>query len=259
MMQQAMMSYPGAAPYPGAMGMPGYPGAAPYMGGMPMQAGLPGAGAPGGKGKFGKGGGKGFGKGKKGFGKGKSKDDDAEGEDGEKGPRVRKDEPPIVKAQREARERAEASILKQLQGRWVDAADDKVRYKVEGNTVSVSNKDGGRVFHNRLSMYGVEFCWNAKRFWHDVNLKDLQAQGDEPEKVEWNPGKNSPPAEQIVWNRAPPPTEEELAEEARQKEEAEKKKAEAAAAKEAAEKERAEKAEADKAAAEAAPAPAADA
>lgn len=210
-MQQAM-SYPGfAPPYP----MPGYPGASPYMGGMPMQ-GLGGGGK--GKGKFGKGGFGGKGKGK-GGGKGKSKGDDedgekAEGEDGERAPRVRKDEPPIVKAQREAREKAEAVILKQLQGRWVDAADADITYTVEGNTCSVANKNGGRTFHNRLSMYGVEFCWNAKRFWHDVNLKALQSSGDEPEKVEWNPGKNSPPAEQIIWLRAPPEPEKPEGEEA---------------------------------------------
>jgi len=149
-------------------------------------------------------------------GKGKSKDGEegeegAEGEDSaDRAPRVRKDEPPIVKAQREARERAEAIILKQLQGRWVDKADEQITYTVEGNTVSVANKNGGRVFHNRLSMYGVEFCWNAKRFWHDVNLTELQASGDEPvETVEWNPGKGSPPAEQIVWLRVPPEPEKE--------------------------------------------------
>jgi len=210
-MQQAMIgSYPGGpSPYP----MPGYPGAAPYMGGMPMQAAQQGFGGGKGKGKFSKGsgfGGKGF-KGK-GGGKGKSKGEDGEDGDGEKAegdeeteraPRVRKDEPPIVKAQREARERAEAVILKQLAGRWVDEADAEVTYTVEGNTVSVANKSGGRVFHNRLSMYGVEFCWNAKRFWHDVNLKELYSAGDEPEKVEWNPGKGSPGA-QIIWLRAPP-------------------------------------------------------
>jgi len=231
-MQQAMMA--GAMPYPA---MPGYPGAMPYMGGMPQ--------APGGKGAdagfAGKGGfvaskGKGFGykggfkgtggKGKKGGFKGSSKgkgegEDGVEGEEGadgeERAPRVRKDEPPIVKAQREARERAEGLILKQLQGRWVDQADADLKYKVEGNTCSVSNKNGGRVFHNRLSMYGVEFCWNAKRFWHDLNLKELQGQGeDEVEKVEWNPGKSSPPADQIVWVKdhsppTPPPEPEEEA------------------------------------------------
>jgi len=180
---------------------------------MGMQAGPPmGLGGFGGKGKekgkFGKGG-FGGGKGKKGGGKGKKDEGEDEGEEGEeRAPRVRKDEPPIVKAQREARERAEAIILKQLHGRWVDAADADISYTVEGTTCSVANKNGGRVFHNRLSMYGVEFSWNAKRFWHDVNLRELQSSGDEPEKVEWNPGKNSPPAEQIVWRK---PTEEEKA------------------------------------------------
>jgi len=238
-MQQAMMFNP-QSPYP----MPGYPGAAPYMGGMPMQGqgfqgGLDGKG----KGKFGgkggfKGGFGGKGKGKGGgfgFGKGKSKDDDgeprAEGEEGEeRAPRVRKDEPPIVKAQREARERAEAIILKQLQGRWIDAADADILYTVEGNMCSVENKNGGRVFRNRLSMYGVEFCWNAKRFWHDVDLTALRAAGEEPEEVTWTPGKNSPAAEQIIWHRAPPKTEEELKAEADAAEAAEAQKAADAAA-----------------------------
>lgn len=218
-MQQAMMAYPGASPYQ----MPAYPGAVPYMGGLPPQAGgksANGFGGGKGKGKFSKGGMGGKGK-KGGFKGGKSKgkgdDDDGEGGDAAEGdeeterpPRVRRDEPPIVKAQREARERAEEGILKYLQGRWVDAADSNITYTVEGNTCSVANKNapGGRVFHNRLSMYGVEFCWNAKRFWHDINLPALKAQGDEPEKVEWNPGKTSPPAEQIIWLKAPPEPEE---------------------------------------------------
>jgi hypothetical protein len=217
---QAMMAaggYPGAPPFP----MPSYPGAVPYMGSPQAPGSYAGSyGGKGdfsgkGKGKFSKGGFKG-GKGKKGGFKGKSKgkgedgEDDPEGEgDGEQ-EKVRKDEPPIVKAQREARERAEAVILEKLQGRWVDKADSDVTYAVEGNTVSVSNKNGGRVFHNRLSMYGVEFCWNAKRFWHDLNLTAMNScEGDLPEQIEWNPGKSSPPAEQIVWLRAPPEPESE--------------------------------------------------
>lgn len=211
-MQQAMMAYPGMAPFP----MPNYPGATPYMGGLtgPVGKGMTDGK---GKGKFGKGGfGKGFGKGKR-SGKGK-KDGEGEGGEGdgeetERAPRVRRDEPPIVKAQREAREKAEADILKNLQGRWKDAANEAIIYTVEGNTCSVSNKSepDARVFHNRLSMYGVEFCWNAKRFWHDLNLTELRAQGDAVEKVEWNPSKSSPPAEQIIWLKAPPEPEEEKA------------------------------------------------
>merc|ERR1719456_525800 len=121
-----MMAYPGMAPFP----IPAYPGAVPYMG-APQGGGkgaVDGFGGKG-KGKFGKGSFKGFGKGKKG-GKGKSKDKGEDGEAGdgaaegdeetERAPRVRRDEPPIVKAQREARERAEADILKFLQGRWKD-------------------------------------------------------------------------------------------------------------------------------------------
>jgi len=210
------MAFPGMPPM-----MPAYPGAVPYVGAPQAGAkgGIEGKGGYGGKGKFSKGGGmKGFGKGKRGGkgGKSKGKGDDEDGEDGdaaegeetERGPRIRKDEPPIVKAQREARERAEADILKYIQGRWKDAADESIIYTVEGNTCSVSNKSTpeGRVFHNRLSMYGVEFCWNARRFWHDLNVKALKEQGepDAIEKVEWNPGKTSPAAEQIIWLRAPP-------------------------------------------------------
>jgi len=213
-MQQAMMAgYPSAAAFP----MPSYPGATPYMGATPqaLQAAGKGKGKFGGKGglKGGKGGGKQGGL-KGGRTKGKGVDDGDADDDAADVDRVdeqdfntkeRKEEPPIVKAQRDARERAEAIILKKLQGRWADAADSDITYVVEGNTVSVSNSKGGRVFHNRLSMYGTEFCWNAKRFWHDLNLQALNSSEQElPCRVEWNPGKSSPPAEQIIWKALPP-------------------------------------------------------
>lgn len=142
---------------------------------------------------------KGF-KGKgKGFGKGKGKKGDGE-------------ERPvnsIVDAQREARMRFEKEILDKLQGRWQDEADDQITYIVEGNTVAVHKADGSRGFRNRLSVYGVEMCWDARRFWHNLDTKELFAAGETIEKVEWNPGKDSPPTEKIVWLKAPPLTEEE--------------------------------------------------
>lgn len=202
--QQAMM-FGGMPPYPG---MGGYADPSAFMGG-----GMQGFGGRG-KGWYGKGGSKGGGKGKKGGGKGK-KGEETEGGEGENNgeeteryKRPPREETPIAKAQREARERAEGDILKYLQGRWKDLTDENIRYTVEGNTCSVSNRaePESRVFHNRLSMYGVDFCWNAKRFWHNLNVDALKAQGEPSDikSVEWNPGKSSPPAEQIMWLRAPP-------------------------------------------------------
>lgn len=111
---------------------------------------------------------------------------------------------PIVNAQREARQRFEKDILDKIQGRWVDEADPNTSYVVEGNICSVSSANGGRGFRNRLSVYGVEMCWDARRFWHYLNLQELHKPGDPPERLEWNPAKDSPPTQQIVWLKAPP-------------------------------------------------------
>mmetsp|Transcript_28978 Transcript_28978/g.75331 ORF Transcript_28978/g.75331 Transcript_28978/m.75331 type:complete len:335 (+) Transcript_28978:1129-2133(+) len=111
---------------------------------------------------------------------------------------------PIASAQREARLRFEKDILDRMQGRWGDEADPNITYVVEGSICSVSSGDGGRGFRNRLSVYGVEFCWDARRFWHYLNLPELYSQGEIAEKLEWNPAKDSPPTTQIVWNRLPP-------------------------------------------------------
>lgn len=198
----------------------------------------------GGYGTWGYEGGKGKSKGKKGKGKGKGKfkRTDAEGteegekkEDGEEGEKKEgeegeKKEPrqpstiagaqrearfradsrlaPIVNAQRDARLRFEKDVLDRIQGYWVDEADPKITYAVEGNICSVSNGDGGRGFRNRLSVYGHDMCWDARRWWHYLNLPDLYAQGEDVQRLEWNPAKDSPPAQQITWTKtdAPPPT-----------------------------------------------------
>jgi len=227
-MQQAMMAgYPGypMTPYPGAPAYGGQAYGGQVYGGLPQEGGCY-SGYSGYSGYTGKGKGKfgdSKGKGKKGYGKGGKKGDEdkvgdeagkEDDEGGEVAPRVRPDEPPVVRAQREARERTEAAILKQLQGRWIDAADSAITYVVEGNTCSVTNENAERVFHNRLSMYGVDFCWNARRFWHNLDLKVLESNDrnsdGQPAEVEWNPGKSSPPATQIIWLRderpAPLPT-----------------------------------------------------
>mmetsp|Transcript_66084 Transcript_66084/g.167504 ORF Transcript_66084/g.167504 Transcript_66084/m.167504 type:complete len:453 (+) Transcript_66084:54-1412(+) len=194
------------------------------------------------------GGAKGKGKGKKGKGKGKDEEDGEkkEGEEGEKkegeeeksapssvaaAQREARDSrfSPIASAQREARLRFEKDILDRIQGRWGDEADPNITYVVEGSICSVSSGDGGRGFRNRLSVYGVEFCWDARRFWHYLNLPELYSQGEIAEKLEWNPAKDSPPTTQIVWNRLPPLPEVEEAKEGegeKKEEKAEEKEAE---------------------------------
>jgi len=184
-----------AMPFPGMF--PGMP-MGPFMGkgqGMNPYAGFDAKG----KGKFGKGKGK-FGKGKgKGFKGGKGKDGDKDGAEGGE-----REVSPIVLAQREARARFEKSILDKIQGRWQDEADPETTYTVEDNTCAVSSGEGSRGFRNRLSVYGVELCWDARRFWHYLDLKEFNAAGDEPEKLTWNPGKDSPPTQTIVWKKLPP-------------------------------------------------------
>lgn len=236
--QQQAVQAQGVGAYPMQPGMPPYPGMPMMMGrmpGMPGKGGMMGApdgglsmmGAGGGykgkgrgKGKWGKGGKgkgkfKGKGKGEEGAEGGEGGEKLAEGEGGEKvtdedghvserPPRAPKEDSPILQAQRSARQRFEKDILDRLQGRWVDEADSATFYEVEGNICSVSSGNGGRVFHNRLTVYGVELCWDARRFWHYLNLEALYKEGDSPEKLEWNPGKDSPPTKQIIWLKAPP-------------------------------------------------------
>eukprot|EP00928_Gymnodinium_smaydae_P052487 TRINITY_DN3641_c2_g1_i1.p1 TRINITY_DN3641_c2_g1~~TRINITY_DN3641_c2_g1_i1.p1 ORF type:complete len:297 (+),score=69.96 TRINITY_DN3641_c2_g1_i1:82-891(+) len=212
-------------PYPFPMMMPPYPGMGmglPMMGGAgyPGYGGMPGLDSKGkGKSKDGKGKGKdskGKGKGKKGcFGKGKSKDrkPGEEGEEGEGEDKAYEGRPvpPVVQAQRAARDRFEKSVMDKLQGRWIDDKDPETFYKVEGNFVSVSSGEGNRVFHNRLMVSGSEICWDARRFWHYLNLKAFFAASEPLEKVEWNLAKDCTSGEpQIVWIKTEDLPEDEL-------------------------------------------------
>lgn len=227
-MQNPYMMYGG---YPGG-GFPGQMG----MGGGKGQF------EDGGKGGYGGGkgfGGKGFG-GMKGKGKGKGKGkrdgprrppgepredgeggegDAKEGEDsgsprGPTDPRRQieiaqrkaktRDRSAISDAQRSAQQRFEKDILDRVQGKWVDTSEPGTTYTVEGSLCSVATEGGGRVFRNRLSVFGGELCWDARRFWHYLDLPALYAQEDKVERVEWKPGKGSPPTREIVWTPAPP-------------------------------------------------------
>jgi len=205
-MQQAMAGkgFPGA--YPGMMGFP-----PPYP-----QADGKGFGAAG----FGE-----FSKGKgefsfKGKGKGKSKgkfkaspDADEFSNDPrrliERAQRLAKqrDRSAINQAQREAQMRFEKDLLDRVQGNWVDASDPSVSYEVEGKLCSVSGGENSRTFRNRLGVYGGELCWDARRFWHNLNFSALPPAGEEVTRVEWNPAEGSPPTKQIVWVKGPPKAE----------------------------------------------------
>merc|ERR1712008_244102 len=100
-----------------------------------------------------------------------------------------------------AQQRVEKDLLDRVQGAWIDAADPETTYMVEGSLCSVSG--GSRVFRNRIGLYGGDLCWDARRFWHYLNVPALPPSGDLVERVEWNPGEGSPPTKQIVWLRAP--------------------------------------------------------
>lgn len=125
-----------------------------------------------------------------------------------------RDRSAISQAQRSAQQRFERDLLERVQGSWVDASDPSTSYVVEGALCSVSGGKNGRVFRNRLGVYGGELCWDARRFWHNLDINKLPPLGEEVERVEWNPGEGSPETRQIVWLRAPPPAEgtEEVAE-----------------------------------------------
>jgi len=160
-----------------------------------------------GKGCFGKG--KGKGKGWKGVGVGSM--DTPGSADWESDPRrqielaqkraKQRDRSSIQQAQRSAQQRFEKDYLDRVQGAWVDAADPETTYMVEGGLCSVSG--GSRVFRNRIGLYGGDLCWDARRFWHYLNVNALPPAGELVERVEWNPGEGSPPTKQIVWLRAP--------------------------------------------------------
>jgi len=164
-----------------------------------------------GKGSFGKG--KGKGKGWKGVGVGSSSPSDAQGgsADWESDPRrqieiaqrraKQRDRSSIQQAQRSAQQRFEKDLLDRVQGAWIDAAEPETTYMVEGGLCSVTG--GSRVFRNRIGLYGGDLCWDARRFWHYLNVPALPPAGELVERVEWNPGEGSPPTKQIVWLRAP--------------------------------------------------------
>mmetsp|Transcript_42037 Transcript_42037/g.121906 ORF Transcript_42037/g.121906 Transcript_42037/m.121906 type:complete len:285 (-) Transcript_42037:73-927(-) len=116
-----------------------------------------------------------------------------------------RDKSAISQAQRSAQMRFEKDLLDRVQGSWVDESDRTVSYVVEGSMCTVSGGDNARVFRNRLSLYNGELCWDARRWWHCLNIKALPL-GDEPlDRVEWNVGQGSPPTNDIVWVRGEPP------------------------------------------------------
>eukprot|EP00913_Durusdinium_trenchii_P028075 g26322.t1 len=109
-----------------------------------------------------------------------------------------RDRAAINQAQRSAQQRFEKDLLDRVQGKWTDEEDPSISYHVEGSICSVSGGPGApRTFRNRLSVYGGELCWDAKRFWHNLNFNALPALGEEVERVEWNPGPGSPPTKQM--------------------------------------------------------------
>mmetsp|Transcript_30147 Transcript_30147/g.55009 ORF Transcript_30147/g.55009 Transcript_30147/m.55009 type:complete len:315 (+) Transcript_30147:90-1034(+) len=237
-MQQALYSKGGyGGGYAGAM-YPGYSTMQPYgagaggqgMGGQGGCYGAWGYGAGGsylggksngkGKGK-GKGRGKGFFSGEKGYDKGSSMSgaydpwkpeggvDIYDGQDPRRAIEIaqrrakQRDRSAISGAQRCAQQRFEQSLLDRIQGRWTDEADPGCTYNVEGNLCSVSSTANPRVFRNRITLYGGDLCWDARRFWHYLKIDSLPPVGEEVERVEWTPGEGSPPTQPIIWIKAP--------------------------------------------------------
>eukprot|EP00438_Fugacium_kawagutii_P034877 Skav225573 [mRNA] locus=scaffold81:532300:532941:+ [translate_table: standard] len=112
-----------------------------------------------------------------------------------------RDRAAIISAQKSAQQRFEKDLLDRVQGQWKDGEDATISYLVEGGVCSVSGQSS-RTFRNRLSVYGGDLCWDAKRFWHYLNLNALPPNGEEVERVEWNPGQGSPPTKKIIWVRS---------------------------------------------------------
>lgn len=115
-----------------------------------------------------------------------------------------RDRSAISQAQRSAQQRFERDLLDRVQGHWLDESDSSTRYVVEGSLCSVSGGENSRVFRNRLCVYGGELCWDARRFWHNLNLNALPPVGEQVERVEWTLGEGSPPSRNIVWLRTTP-------------------------------------------------------
>lgn len=170
---------------------------------------------------------KGFGKGGKGFSKGKGKgfskgSGSGAGADsrqpwdlsGSDDPRrqielaqrraKQRDREAIIQAQRSALQRFEKDHMERLQGRWYDATDPKTTYVVDGPLLSVAGGEGERVFRNRLAVFNGDICWDARRFWHKLNVDTLPPVGEEVQRVEWTPGEGSAPTKPVVWQRSPP-------------------------------------------------------
>lgn len=170
---------------------------------------------------------KGFGKGGKAFGKGKGKgfskgSGPGAGADsrqpwdlsGSDDPRrqielaqrkaKQRDREAIIQAQRSALQRFERDHMERLQGRWYDATDPNTTYTVDGPLLSVAGGEGERVFRNRLAVFNGDICWDARRFWHKLNVDTLPPVGEEVQRVEWTPGEGSAPTKPVVWQRTPP-------------------------------------------------------
>jgi len=111
----------------------------------------------------------------------------------------------ITQAQRSAQLRFERDLLDRVQGNWVDESDRSVSYVVEGSMCTVSGGENARVFRNRISFYNGELCWDARRWWHNLNIKSLPPGGEPAERVEWVLGEGSPAVKDIVWIRGDPP------------------------------------------------------
>uniref|UniRef100_A0A7S4RB25 Uncharacterized protein n=1 Tax=Alexandrium monilatum TaxID=311494 RepID=A0A7S4RB25_9DINO len=114
-----------------------------------------------------------------------------------------RDRSAISEAQRFAQQRFERDLLERIQGSWVDASDSSTSYVVDGGICAVSGGESSRTFRNRLGVYGGELCWDARRFWHRLDISALPPPGEAAERVEWSPGAGSPPTRPIVWIRAP--------------------------------------------------------
>jgi len=111
----------------------------------------------------------------------------------------------ISQAQRSAQMRFEKDLLDRVQGNWIDESDNTVGYVVEGSMCTVSGGENARVFRNRISLYNGELCWDARRWWHKLNITSLPPGGAPVERVEWMLGEGSPMVKDIVWIRGEPP------------------------------------------------------
>merc|ERR1719440_6341 len=222
--QSAPQGYYANPMYPSPYGAPqAMPGAAPYnpyaqQGVVPQSQGGQFDFSQGSKGSNNKGFGKGRGKGKgKGFTKGAfsdARDSQSAGRADDDPKRAieiaqrrakQRDREAIIQAQQSALKRFEKDHLERLQGRWYDSKEANVTYTLEGSMLSVESGANARIFKNRLSIFNGDICWDARRFWHKLNVdKDLPPVGEKVESVTWTPGEGSGSTKPIVWQRTPP-------------------------------------------------------